>query len=769
MENRVYCTCFDHNYLSRGLALYHSLQRHAPGSRLWVLCLSNTCYQVLVKLDLPDLIAVPMADFEAADLQAAATRSSRSTIEYYFTCTPAWLLYVLERETTAEWVTYLDGDLYFFESPETIFAELNDAAVAIIPHRYTDKLQRLRKFGIYNVGWVGARNDPDGIAVVKWWREQCIDWCYDYVDGGRFADQGYLDSFSRLFARVKVIENVGANLAPWNIGNHRIDIRDNKVLIDGKDSLIFFHFQGLKKSLGWFIFNSHRRYRAPFSQTASDHIYQPYVDELLAIEKNIDPIFDASDAKPLQRSGAVDGRRYLRSKIQTTRDRVFQLLDIVSGRAFLVVDGMRKSLRFWSGNGLFGIPVGAPERRKDIDLNKPLRVGVILEQPLEVGGGFQQPLNDLLWFRDWAKSAGTEIVVFTPHARSIELLQEFGVRARFLKANFLDGLALFMKYLGPFDLFQRFLRVRVPLEKQLMRNGIDVVYFTTTSIWHLLLYKLPFIITIFDGCHRDAPEFDEVREFGEFERREILFRSASTKAVLVVANSAGLIADLGRRYALEPNRAICIPFSPSTYVTRSLTNDSTADAAVLEKYGLQPGYLFYPAQFWSHKNHSTLLAAVALLRDEGSTHKLVLCGSDRGAGRRIDSLVAHYNLADQVSIIGFVDSTELGALYRAASALVMPSYFGPANLPPLEAWTVGTPVIYPEEFESFVGDAAVLFDYDNTRSLADAILRTGSPEVRASLRKAGDIRLQHFSEQIKLGRQQFADNMERLKFRRLAI
>ena len=48
MANRVYCTYFDHNYLSRGLALYHSLQRHAPGARLWVLCLSEACHRILI-------------------------------------------------------------------------------------------------------------------------------------------------------------------------------------------------------------------------------------------------------------------------------------------------------------------------------------------------------------------------------------------------------------------------------------------------------------------------------------------------------------------------------------------------------------------------------------------------------------------------------------------------------------------------------------------------------------------------------------------------
>jgi glycosyltransferase involved in cell wall biosynthesis len=416
----------------------------------------------------------------------------------------------------------------------------------------------------------------------------------------------------------------------------------------------------------------------------------------------------------------------------------------------------------------------AAEERQDQSLNdtdrtRPLRVGVIFEQPLEVGGGFQQPLNDLLWFREWAQSADIEATVFTPHPKNMEVLRQFGIEAQFLKAGIRDALVLFLKSLGPFDLFQRFVRIRSPFEKHLMKNDIDVVYFTTASFRHLLLYKLPFVITIFDGCHRDAPEFDEVREFGEFESREVLYRSACAKAVLVVVNSEELAADLGRRYGLEPGRAVCIPFSPSTYVTRSAAADATADARVLQKYALEGGYLFYPAQFWSHKNHATLLAALALLRSEGMPRRLVLCGADRGAGERVQRLVAHHGLSDLVSMLGFVDSTDLPALYRGAAALVMPSYFGPTNLPPLEAWSVGTPVIYPAAFESFAGNAAVLFDYDSPRSLADAIIEVAAPEVRATLQAAGKDRLQHFAERIKAGRRAFADQMQRLQYRRRAI
>lgn len=395
---------------------------------------------------------------------------------------------------------------------------------------------------------------------------------------------------------------------------------------------------------------------------------------------------------------------------------------------------------------------------------RALRLAVMLEQALEVGGGFQQPLNDLLWLRDWATKSGNEIMVYSPYPKTLEILKEFGIEGQLRKFGILDYVFLFLKYCGPFDLVQIALELKSPFERALIRDGIDVVHFTSTSKRHLLLYQLPFIITIFDGCHRDAPEFPEIRTFGEFERREILFRFASTKAAVVIVNAPELVDDLCRRYAMERERAVCIPFSPSTYVTQSAP-DVAADAAVLANYRLEPGYLFYPAQFWPHKNHMTLLAALAVLRAQGITERLVLCGSDRGGRDKIDAAIRSYGLSDQVSIIGFVASTELGALYRGASALVMPSYFGPTNLPPLEAWTVGTPVIYPEAFKAQAGDAAIPFDYDDPRSLAEAIVDLRTEGTHERLRAAGHRRLAQFAQETASGREQFAHHLQRLKHR----
>ncbi|WP_024343039.1 glycosyltransferase [Bradyrhizobium japonicum] len=397
---------------------------------------------------------------------------------------------------------------------------------------------------------------------------------------------------------------------------------------------------------------------------------------------------------------------------------------------------------------------------------KRYHVGIFLELPLDVGGGFQQSLTDIMWMRDWAKTVGLEVTVFTTLPDNVAILADLGISSEYLKLGWLDRLFLFLRYLGPFDLMQFTMRACAPFEKKLSRAGVDIVYFTTTSNWNLVLYKLPFIITIFDGCFRDSPEFDEVREFGQFERRDIVWRSAATKAAVVITNADELIDLLCRRYAMERDHAVCIPFSPSVYMSRPGTSEEAQDAAILRKHHLEPGYLFYPAQFWSHKNHATILLAMHLLRAQGERHTLVLCGSDPGARAAFEALVAQYELGDSVRMLGFVPSTELGALYRGAKALVMATYFGPTNLPPLEAWAVGTPVIYPEAFKAQAGDAAVLFDYDDPTSLARAIVKVGSVEERTRLVAAGKQRLAHFAERIDEGHRQLARHLMRLRYRR---
>lgn len=276
---RHYCTPLDHNYLPRGLALYQSLKRHDGPFRLWVLCLSDACYEQLAKLALPEVELIPMAEFEAGDAPLLAAKQNRSAVEYYFTCKSALVLFIFKKAPAAESVTYLDGDLFYFANPELAHAEADDHSIAITPHRFPPALSDNLRCGIYNAGWIRFRHDENALECLRWWRERCLEWCYDRCEAGRYTDQKYLDEFASRFRQVKTLDHPGINLAPWNLANHRVTFENGHLFADGQP-VIFFHFHGFKQ-LSNRIFDPHiRHFQARPSRAIIQNIFMPYWEAL---------------------------------------------------------------------------------------------------------------------------------------------------------------------------------------------------------------------------------------------------------------------------------------------------------------------------------------------------------------------------------------------------------------------------------------------------------------------------------------------------------
>jgi hypothetical protein len=206
-------------------------------------------------------------------------KSGRTKTEYYYTCGPSFLLYLLAKFQEIDLITHLDADLFFFSDPKPLFEDLEGYSVGIIGHRFGKRLEKLNRFGLYNVGWVSFRRSEQGLECLQWWSERCIEWCYDRVEGDRFADQKYLDAFPARFKSVRVIQHPGANLAPWNVASHHIAERGDQVSVDGKP-LIFFHFQGFRVIASWLFDTNLGWYHARPSRTVRRKIFGPYILEL---------------------------------------------------------------------------------------------------------------------------------------------------------------------------------------------------------------------------------------------------------------------------------------------------------------------------------------------------------------------------------------------------------------------------------------------------------------------------------------------------------
>lgn len=279
---RYFCSYFDINYLPRALALYRSLRRHAGSFRLYALCFDEASARMLADLALEGVETFTQADLEAGEPRLASARVNRTRFEYYFTCTPAMIAHVLARHPEIDVLTYLDADLYFYSSPEALYDELGDASVLIYPHRFSRFLRSQARFGVYNVGYLSFRNDDRGRTCLHWWRDRCIEWCYDRLEGDRFADQKYLDVWPSRFGGVVVGRHPGSGLASWNIGDSKLNFAGGSVLVDGRP-LVFYHFHGLRIVSPFVFYDRLLPSGVLLGPRTIRHVYRPYLEELSEI------------------------------------------------------------------------------------------------------------------------------------------------------------------------------------------------------------------------------------------------------------------------------------------------------------------------------------------------------------------------------------------------------------------------------------------------------------------------------------------------------
>lgn len=284
---KYFCTFFDRNFLVRGLALHRSLRQHGGNFQLWVLCFDNFTFDVLHKLNAPDLVPISIHEFEAANPEVKRAEKSRSRVEYFFTCTPSVPFYVLKKNPEVDVVTYVDADLYFYSDPEPLFREMADKSILIIEHRFPPAQRELEKYGRFNVGFLSFRNDKSGRRCLEDWRNECIEWCFDRLEGDRYADQKYLDRWAARYNNVVVSRLKGANVAPWNVFQYSIRLQDAVIKVDEQD-LIFYHFHQLKMVTSWICDPGLWRYGGSAgSRQIRRYIYLPYLQGLKATREEL--------------------------------------------------------------------------------------------------------------------------------------------------------------------------------------------------------------------------------------------------------------------------------------------------------------------------------------------------------------------------------------------------------------------------------------------------------------------------------------------------
>ncbi|MDQ3336717.1 MAG: glycosyltransferase family 4 protein [Myxococcota bacterium] len=274
-----------------------------------------------------------------------------------------------------------------------------------------------------------------------------------------------------------------------------------------------------------------------------------------------------------------------------------------------------------------------------------------------------------------------------------------------------------------------------PLDHAARACGIDLMLFPTPMSEPV---DVPYVVTVWDLEHRLHPYFPELGAQGEWQARDHYYADALRRATYVITGTTVGRDEIARFYTVDPTRIRILPHPTPAFALDAPTSPLSVDVP-------RP-YVFYPAQFWSHKNHVGLLAAIAELARRNVPMHCAIVGSDKGNRAHVQRRAEELGITDRIHFLGFVERADLVALYRNAYALAYASLCGPENLPPLEAMALGCPVInsdIPGAREQ-LGDAALLVDTLDAKAFADAIERI--PTVRSELVAHGHTRATRYTQ-----------------------
>lgn len=292
-----FCTLYNSGYAAKGLAMYWSLRKVCPEFRLYVFAFDDTLAEALKKKALPNMTVVTLKEFEDEDL--LKVKPTRTAGEYCWTCSSSTIYYCLTH-FDIDHCTYIDADLYFYSNPQVLINEMGDDDVLITSHRYSEQYKSEEKAGKYCVQFMAFKKTARGMKVLKWWRNACLDWCYNRYEDGKFGDQKYLDDWTERFEGVHELEHLGGGVAPWNMQQYIFRKQGEKYIgtkiATGKEfELVFFHYHAchcFKK--GWLREFSYVWYE--WNKQNWDVLFKPYAKELIRAFRTMRKV-----------NGAIDG------------------------------------------------------------------------------------------------------------------------------------------------------------------------------------------------------------------------------------------------------------------------------------------------------------------------------------------------------------------------------------------------------------------------------------------------------------------------------
>lgn len=356
-------------------------------------------------------------------------------------------------------------------------------------------------------------------------------------------------------------------------------------------------------------------------------------------------------------------------------------------------------------------------------------------------GGYNYQINAIRILRQYAPALAIHTLC---SATIAELVSETEISAH--SVPMLTGMALWGNRCA-----RRLTNHDWPIEQLLKRNSVQVVFSNNPYLGR----SVPALFWIPDFQHRRLPEM-----FSKAERqeRERAFKLGSRSAQYVIVTSRDVLADF-QNYI--PEQAWKVRLLDSVVFADKHIYE-IAPEQVVARYHLPDRFVYFPGQFWQHKNHAVVFDALRILAKNGMPVNLVCTGNKEDYrhpdyyGQLMHKAVSS-GINDQLFVLGIVPKSDVNQLIRQSVCVINPSLFEGWSTTVEEAQSIGKQVILSDIMvhrEKDIPDS-ILFDPYSAKDLADKLgalwaeAPSGADLVREDLaRHILPQRMQRFTEQF---------------------
>ena len=315
---------------------------------------------------------------------------------------------------------------------------------------------------------------------------------------------------------------------------------------------------------------------------------------------------------------------------------------------------------------------------------------------------------------------GRDLTIFA-HQTQLESVREFAPTARIVPLDHQTGAQT--------------------MAAEIDSGGYDLL-FCPLLVLEPLSPPIPSIVWIPDLQHESFPEF-----FAEdvLAWRHRSYRASALHATAILTGSEYAKRTIVETFGVCNSKVTVVPLAVDEDFR---TKPTLQTIEAFESLGLTKPYLYYPANFWRHKNHGNLIKALQIVRRTYRDVRLVLTGAHATGAPRVVAKVTDLKLNESVRLLDYQPRPVVAEIYRHALALTFVSKYEGFGIPLLEAFSCDTPVITSRSTScpEVAADAALLVDPDEPEEIADAVVRLlEDTELRRRLVRAGRLKQQLYS------------------------